>query len=579
MDLRNPLRLASLSGLLGVLLASGCVARPLPIGAVDLGRAPDLAGPDLVSPPLDLAGAGIGDPCTSSGMFEQGSCSSPDQICLSPDFGFPEGYCVQRCDAAGECPPGGTCLDVGNGDQICFQSCKDTGDCRDGYACDPDAAVCLPPDIGGEGEVTPGTRDGGACVTPIVAPTAGAFGANKLLSNADAFGAEVQLAVDPKTKNVVVAWIGYDQTDDGIVFSSSTDNGETFSQPVYLPDNDGVTMTSTSSDPVVTVDPSGSFYIVWIGYDQSQMSPDPTNMNVFVARSDDGGASFPKVFRATPTTEWEVGGIDKPWISASPADGSVIATWQVTDYNTGDSTIRMARTTDQGVTWSTPISVSEKRSKYYRNLAMVHHDPNGRAYVVWTEVLQDALGDVENRVYLQVFEKDGSKLGGNVLVTGGSDSPTFEDASVVSDGTHVYVGFISGNDSGAWDVRVAKSDDGGASFSPSVKVNDDVSCATHFHHALAIGEDGGVHAVWFDNRYLVGSVFYARSTSGPNDALVFSPNSFVSDETFEFTTSRSSELWLGDYLGLQILGKTLYAAWTDPRSGLANIRFAKGMTP
>lgn len=570
----------ALVGLVFPFVLLGCVARPLPIGEPRDGGSGDVAPVPTIDlrSPADLASSGIGAPCQSfgggGGMLEQGSCVD-GQLCVPEEFGFPEGYCVQACDAATACPGDATCVDVGDGNQFCFDVCTTASDCRDGYTCDPEG-ICFPQDFGEEGEVTPGTRDGGACETPVVNPTPGRFGANVLLSQANDFAAEVQLAVDPTSKHIVVSWINFNQTSDGLAFATSTDDGASFSAPAYLPKNDGVSQSSIASDPVVAVDTKGAFYVVWIGYDQDPMTQETTNMNVFVARSDDGGSTFESVFRVTPLDEWEIGGIDKPWISASPVDGSVWITWQVTDFASGDSRIRMARTMDQGKTWTVPVTVNQNRSMFYRNLAMIRHDESGRAYVVWTEVLQDALGDVDNRVYLQAFGKDGVAVGSNVRVSAGMDSPTFEDASIVARGDQVYVGFISGNASGAWDVRVAKSDDQGATFSPTVKVNDDVSCATHFHHTLAIGADGQVHALWYDNRYLVGNVFYAHSTNAPGDALVFSPNTFANDASFEFTTSRSSELWLGDYLGLTLLGSELYGVWTDPRDGLAAIRFAKG---
>jgi hypothetical protein len=171
---------------------------------------------------------------------------------------------------------------------------------------------------------------------------------------------------------------------------------------------------------------------------------------------------------------------------------------------------------------------------------------------------------------------DGTLKGKNVKVTHGADSPAFEDPSIAVWQSNVYVGFISGAATGGWDVRVAASDDGGQTFQPSVKVNDDATCATHFHHQIAVDGGGDLHALFYDNRFLTGNVMHA--VSAPYHAgmpLGFGQNTFVNSASFPFTTSRASLEWLGDYLGFWIAGNEMYAAWSDPRGGASEIRFAK----
>jgi hypothetical protein len=108
-------------------------------------------------------------------------------------------------------------------------------------------------------------------------------------------------------------------------------------------------------------------------------------------------------------------------------------------------------------------------------------------------------------------------------------------------------------------------------------VNDDLSCATHFHHQLVVDAQGNLHALWYDNRYLTGNVFHASSPPATAaGALSFGGSTFVNDASFTFTTSRSGQDWLGDYLGITTSGGKLYATWTDNRNGgLSKIYFAK----
>ncbi len=115
-----------------------------------------------------------------------------------------------------------------------------------------------------------------------------------------------------------------------------------------------------------------------------------------------------------------------------------------------------------------------------------------------------------------------------------------------------------------------------------VTANDDPPCATHYHPQIAVDAKGNLHVIWFDNRYLVGNIFYAES--GPADAmnpLRFGPNTFVNDASFPFVTRFADPAWPGDYLGLVAVSSGLYAVWSDGRddTGRAHIRLARGTLP
>ena len=203
---------------------------------------------------------------------------------------------------------------------------------------------------------------------------------------------------------------------------------------------------------------------------------------------------------------------------------------------------------------------------------------DGHAVVVWVEINKSPLGAIGNQVYVQALNPDGTKRGANVLVSRPPDSPSFDDPSIALWRDNVHVGYVSGNARGVWDILVATSIDGGATFAPAVKANDDPSCATHFHHQIATDARGGVHAIWYDNRYLDGNVFYAASP--PADAmnpLAFGKNTFVNDQPFTFSARRDQTNWLGDYLGFVAVGNEIYAAWGDNRvANRTQVYFAKG---
>jgi hypothetical protein len=477
-----------------------------------------------------------------------------------------------------DCPADATCVSFGPAGSGCLKSCNHNADCRDAnYVCD--GQVCLPLDFGGS--VTAGTNDGQACVMPpVAAPGMGSlFGPSIEVSepSASIIGAECELAVDPATGHIVIMYNDIDSVSGagtmGVV--TSTDGGRSFGAPIRLPLDTTVDHNTDQSDPTVGVDPAGNFYVSWVGFDSDRMG-NPSNFHIYVARSADGGLTWHLHDVSGPD---EMAGLDfdKPWTAVSPHDGAVVTTYMASNSQGTVNNIRLVRSSS-GATWAAPISVNDSRPTF-RNLAQPVFNTDGRAVVTWVEIADQTtmFGDPGNVVYVQRFAPDGAKVGSNITVTAGADSPPFEDPTVAVFGDNVYVGFSSGGPQGHWDVRVATSTNGGASFMPSVKVNDDPTCATHFKHQVAVDAQGNVHVLYYDNRYGLGNVFHAMSPPATGaQPLVFGASTFVNDTSFPFTTSRAASDWIGDYLGVYIAGGKIYAAWTDPRNMMtSHIFFAE----
>lgn len=130
--------------------------------------------------------------------------------------------------------------------------------------------------------------------------------------------------------------------------------------------------------------------------------------------------------------------------------------------------------------------------------------PGGAVYVAW---VGHGAGK-EADVWLARFDDRGNREGEPARVNpvaGGAtawrgDPP---DVAVADDGT-VYV---------AWTARAAEaghattlylsaSRDGGRSFAPPVRVNDDAEPGVHGMHSLAVGRGGRVYLAWLDERNL-----------------------------------------------------------------------------
>ena len=138
------------------------------------------------------------------------------------------------------------------------------------------------------------------------------------------------------------------------------------------------------------------------------------------------------------------------------------------------------------------------------------------------------------------------------------DFPTI----AVDEHDHVHVAWEDSRN-GDYDIYYAHSVDGGVSFSVNRRVNNDVGEGDQFDPAIAIGPDGTLHLAWQDGRNAIGyDIYYAISTDG---GVTFSTNVRVNDET------------LGDQvdpdIGVDSTGR-VHVAWADNRDGPYQIYYA-----
>ena len=127
---------------------------------------------------------------------------------------------------------------------------------------------------------------------------------------------------------------------------------------------------------------------------------------------------------------------------------------------------------------------------------------DGTAYVAWVEHRGK-----EADVMLARVNQDGQPRGVPVRVNPKAgeatawhgDPPTL---AVATEGT-LYVGWTARVESAgghANDLYLSASRDGGQTFAPPVKVNDDRKAGVHAMHSLAVSNDGRIYLAWLDER-------------------------------------------------------------------------------
>lgn len=145
------------------------------------------------------------------------------------------------------------------------------------------------------------------------------------------------------------------------------------------------------------------------------------------------------------------------------------------------------------------VRVSAERTEAAEPAAASAHD--GTVYVAWVEHRGK-----EADVWLAHLDGEGRPAGPPARVNPNAgeatawrgDPPTI---AVSAEGT-VYVGWTARDQSAehATTLYLSTSRDGGRSFEPPSKVNDDPKPCDHGMHSLAVSGDGRVHVAWLDER-------------------------------------------------------------------------------
>lgn len=314
------------------------------------------------------------------------------------------------------------------------------------------------------------------------------------------------------------------------------------------------------ADPSVAFDGLGNVYLAFLPYDQFDRS-DPDLNQILVARSSDGGASFDE------PVVLDAGAVDKPYLAVDPVSDTVYVTW--VDFSGPEEVIYFSRSDDQGASFLPRIRVSDPGNGGSGPVPVV--GPDGGVDVLWS--------DRDTRILFDRSVDGGDTWGVDVVVDGDVVPPAsplgggFRNPLLPSLAVDRSAGSSAGNLYAVWadgrfgdpDVLSAVSIDDGASWSPPVRVNDDVQAngADQFFPWVAVDGDGGVHVTFLDRRDDPDNsriaLYLATSTDG---GTTFGPNVQVSDGAFAPT-----DFFLGDYTGSAVSAGALLAFWPDARHG------------
>lgn len=248
-------------------------------------------------------------------------------------------------------------------------------------------------------------------------------------------------------------------------------------------------------DPTVTIDERGNITVAWV---------EQARKDVFFQRfSADGARQLAQpvnVSKSPDTFSW------LPRMARAPdAPQTIYLLWQEIIFAGGShgGDILFARSDDNGATFSRPLNISSSiggdgkgrinRDIWHNGSLDLVAGPGGALYVAWTEY--------DGPLWLSRSTDGGKQFSSAQRVAGGGDAkPVRAPSLALGRERTLYLAWTTGEDDGA-DIHVAKSTDGGATFSaPNI-----VAPSDRYADApkLALAPDGTLHLV------------YAQSSGGP----------------------------------------------------------------
>jgi hypothetical protein len=444
---------------------------------------------------------------------------------------------------------------------------------------------------------------------------------------------EATVAISPASPNIIAAG-GNDYrmvtvtADVWFGLYVSSDSGATWFNtfvPGFPSDTSAAGLASpllgldASGDPVVRFDAAGNLYAEGIGFNRNFDQPDrPVDTLIYVAKynytpgtpggtSTPNSAANPPNFTYAGTTVVDRGSVgfavpgaagftgtftDKGWMeidlnppSASQCSGNVYVAHTNFHASFGSSPIVFSRSTDGGVTFSQPrtITTGGPSGTPYNQGADIAVASDGTIYVAYAAF--QGGGNGFNGIGIAKSTDCGRKWSQPVLVgtTNAGQAPgvafrTPTFAFVAVDDTDpdvVYVAYQSLV--GDYDIYVQRSTDGAATWESAVQVNEDPGAHQQIFPTIEVS-NGALHIAWYDTRNSSGTsndmvdVYYASSNTTGVPYPAFSHNVRVSDVSHNgncLLFGGGTAAFHGDYNELDArwdgVNHFVYVAWADNR--------------
>lgn len=291
------------------------------------------------------------------------------------------------------------------------------------------------------------------------------------------------------------------------------------------------------------------YTVLWLGEVPTTV-PVATRTTIRMVRSEDGGDSWTAPVAVSPTVQQAYGqqdgvapgvfGTDRTVQGSQPQvgpDGSVTVAWvDSTDDESmkGAGEIYVARSTDKGETFDTPVVASTFNELAYR--------PRSNFFRFWGSQFPQLAVSPTGKIYV------------------------------------VYAGKPPERERDDADIYIVMSDDDGQTWSRPKRLNDDDTDTIQFFPSIDIAPNGSIHVMWGDMRddpqETRFNIYYTSSTDEGETWGFEIPDldqtqgdtrvtDFPSNPNRGFPGGR----FLGDYFSLAASDEDVYMVWSDTRLG------------
>lgn len=262
--------------------------------------------------------------------------------------------------------------------------------------------------------------------------------------------------------------------------------------------------TTVGAAPMFALSPSGKRAVAWVSAPGGG-----TDGRLYVAT---GGA--PSELRDT-LGPIEPHGEAPPKIAYAP-DGGLYALYAVGKVVPGRrfpmSSLRLAKSSDDGATWTAPVTIASDSAFGTRNFHALHVGGDGSLYVAWLESNQG-----KSKTFLTRSTDGGTSWTTPVMADSAQSCPCCRTAiATAADGT-LYLAWRTVMPGNVRDIVVARSKDHGVTWSAPVRAHADnwvFDGCPHAGPSMQVDSAGAVHIAWWTGKQGAAGTYYARSTDG-----------------------------------------------------------------
>jgi hypothetical protein len=382
---------------------------------------------------------------------------------------------------------------------------------------------------------------------------------------------EPNIVVDPDTpSHVAIGWRQFDNVTSNFRqagYGYSTDAGQSWTFPGVI--DPGIFRT----DPVLDYNSAGLFYY------NSELQ----NYSCKVFESADNGASW-----NSGTDAW---GGDKQWMAidrtSGVGNGNIYSSW-----------------TPSFSTCGTSFTRSTNANGSYDNCTFLDGEPIWVGMAVGTSGELYVSGGCNYPDSMLVSKSTDAQVAGSLVTwttsyvfmdgqlryapsvnpggfMGSVDIDVDESAGAGHGNVYVLAALTRTTNFDQGDIMFSRSEDEGVTWSPAVRVNDDISTInTQWFGTMSVAPNGRIDALWFDTRDAIAgsdssALYYSYST---DEGTTWSVNEKMSD-VFDPHIGYPDQNKIGDYFDMTSVNQGVHVSWANTFNGEEDVYYSFIMPP